>query len=228
MTDQDTPATDSAQQHKSLNEALLAVCREVGYIEFDAKFMDQFSYASEEAMLRRVRPVLLKHGVMFSPANHREIHYAGIELVGGKPTAIIIGKFSFLLTHVPSGDSRVVTVIADGVNGNPKAGSTAMMAETSATRSFLRRALMLATGADQEKWEAGQQEAENPNLYAKTEDREKTKRRVAALKKCENLEQLDGYLQTYQKPGEHTRKEREALDKYAQEARARILGKSKT
>ena len=136
-------------EHKNIFEALLAVYNEVGYVQKTSSTQLKYTFASEGAFIRSLRPSLIEHGITISVLNMSDLtqeqYQAGYE---GKTTmtrSTIHGSVRF--QHV-AGSFIDVQAYGEGADTGDKSVNKAM---TDMYKYALRQTFMIETGDDPDK-----------------------------------------------------------------------------
>lgn len=130
---------------KNIHTAILAIMKEVGYVQKERKAAVRYSLKTEEAILKAIRPVMIAHDVIMLPVEIADI--APSSYVNHKDTYFNEVKFSrgFKFVHVPSGTAETVWVYGVGNDTGDKAGNKAM---TTAKKYALLDTFLIVTGDD--------------------------------------------------------------------------------
>lgn len=133
-----------AWRHETLTEAVLAVMREVAYVQKEQSPGLRYSFASESEMIAVLRPAMVRHGVIGPvPIRSTVVHR---ETFGEKKMGmhvIIVREFRFL--HAHSQDTIEVETLGEAMDAGDKAIPKAM---TLAKKYALREIFLLETGDD--------------------------------------------------------------------------------
>lgn len=138
--------------HATLKKAKRAVMEEVEYIQkvkaIDPKFKIK-SYLSEEALLEAVRPVMLKHGLLFRPDDkeHELIKNEIVETAGGGRMFHTIVRSWVRIEHVDSDGYEVFPMLGEASNPGDK---SVVVALTYSYKAALRYYLNIVSGDDVE------------------------------------------------------------------------------
>ena len=128
-----------------INEAILAVWDEVGYVQ--KKFVRDlgYSFAGEQAIINALRPALVRYGITFFVSKQRRrkvYHYASKNQT---PMTNVSLELQVTFLHGPSGTKRKVWAWGEGADSGDKATPKAM---TGALKYALRQTFGLETGDD--------------------------------------------------------------------------------
>ena len=137
-------------EHKNIHEAILGVMGEVGYVQKQTKGTLGYSYAGEAALIRALRPAMIKHGIyanVKSVTPHREQYTTKKyeDGKGGTPmnTTFIQGIVRF--THAPTDTHIDVAAMGEGADPGDK---SANKAATGLLKYALRPTFLIETGDD--------------------------------------------------------------------------------
>jgi len=139
-------------EKKTLAGKLAEVAAEVAYIHKDKRNeFHRYSYASAEAVLRKVNPAVASRGISVSPAV--EIVSALDATIPTKQGTAQIAtvRVRLVLTDADSGETQTIEALGTGMDSGDKA---IMKAQTAAVKYAWMMALSLATGDDPEADEA--------------------------------------------------------------------------
>jgi len=136
-------------EHKNIFEALLAVYKEVGYVQKQSSPTLKYTFAGEGAFIRELRPALIEHGITLHVLSMGEMvqttYQAGYE---GKTTmfkTILRGTVRF--QHI-TGTFIDVNSYGEGADTGDKSVNKAM---TDMYKYALRQTFMIETGDDPDK-----------------------------------------------------------------------------
>lgn len=139
----------------NINEAIIAVMQEVGYVQKERKSGLSYSFAGEAAFIRAVRPVMVENGIFVHPFAVEDISLEGYETAKGKHMNRTVAKFGFRFVHAPSDTSFEVRVLGEGADVGDKDANKAM---TAALKYALRQTLLIETGDDPDEQPSHEQE----------------------------------------------------------------------
>ena len=130
---------------KNVHEAINHVMGRVGYVQKEKNKNLKYTFASEPAFIKAVRPHLVDVGLI--------VYQSGVEFLGRDEVIASSGsiginvryKFEWTWVHVPSETSITVTSIGEGTDYGDKASNKAM---TAASKYNLRQTLVIETGDD--------------------------------------------------------------------------------
>jgi hypothetical protein len=133
----------------NVTEAILAVMRQVGYVQKEHTAGLNYSYAGEAALIRAIRPAMVQEGLIAHVLDlTKEVGTVMIGKDGGRPMsrAIVLATVRFL--HAPSGTHLDVQAAGEGMDTGDKALNKAM---TGALKYALRQTFLIETGDDPDK-----------------------------------------------------------------------------
>jgi len=135
-------------EHKNIHEAILAIYKEVGYVQKQSSQNLNYTFAGEGAFIRELRPAMIEHGVtvsVFQMDNLVQEHYitGKFDTKMVRSTAHGIVRF----THV-SGTFIDVQSYGEGSDAGDKSLNKAM---TDLYKYALRQTFMIETGDDPDK-----------------------------------------------------------------------------
>ncbi|HSW65441.1 MAG TPA: ERF family protein [Dissulfurispiraceae bacterium] len=148
MSKPETPDVEldsSIEPAKTLYGAINAVMQEVGYVYKDKRNSQQgFSFAGEAAILRKMRPALVKHGLMILPVEVKS--WERMTYTTGKGTQMFRSDVTmrYQLVHT-SGESISVEAVGTGMDSGDKDASKAL---TIALKYVWRQSFGIETGDD--------------------------------------------------------------------------------
>lgn len=166
------------QEHKSIWEAQLAVMREAPYVKKEKSAGLKYSFASETALIEKLRPVMLEHGIVGPiPVETTHLQSQDVKTSTGKEMACRLVSRVFKFVHVPTEQEAEVQVIGEAADSGDKA---ALKAQTIAKKYALREFFLIETGDDPDflVFERG-----SPNY-------KKLARWTTMLASCGNVEKL--------------------------------------
>ena len=137
--------TQKIPEAKNVHEAINMVMGRVGYVQKETSKKLKYTFASEPAFIKAVRPHLVDVGLI--------VYQSGVEFLGRDEIVAASGsiginvryKFEWTWVHVPSETSITVTSIGEGTDYGDKASNKAM---TAASKYNLRQTLVIETGDD--------------------------------------------------------------------------------
>lgn len=147
--------------------AMLAVYNEVGYVQKTGQ-APQYKFASEADFIAALRPAMIKESIICTPVDITNITPTQGTSDKGKAIYHVTAKYTYRLTHAPSGTFIDVCSLGEGIDiaGDKSAYKTA----TGAQKYALRQAFMIETGTDpddsvEEKQQAKAQEDEQQRYF---------------------------------------------------------------
>ena len=131
--------------HETLQEAKLAVMRDVHYIQKSSSPNLKYTFASEAELVKRLRDAMIEHGITMAPVEGKHISTDVSETkTGGKMRTGIIER-TFRFSHVDSEDTNDVHVFGEAGDMGDKMMGKAM---THAKKYALREYFLVETGDD--------------------------------------------------------------------------------
>lgn len=132
-----------------INKKILAIMAEVGSIGKDSEnTMQKYSFRSADAVLGKLQPLFVKHGVIFSPnVRTQELSERVLDGKDGK-TQVVTGCHSvmeYTLTDVDSGEEKVLSMGGYGVDYSDKPVNKA---QTAALKYVLCETFLIPYGED--------------------------------------------------------------------------------
>lgn len=134
----------------NIQKAILAVYHKVEYVQKTGQH-PQYKFASEADFIAALRPAMIAEGIICTPLDITNITPS--QGVNAKGTAIyhITAKYTYRLTHAPSGTYMDVCSLGEGIDtGGDKAS---YKTSTGAQKYALRQSFMIETGTDPENHE---------------------------------------------------------------------------
>jgi hypothetical protein len=130
---------------RDIHAAILAVMREVGYVQKERKDGLNYSFAGERALIAALRPSMIDHGIYMAVVEYREIDRSDYMTANQKPmnSTSVHGVVRF--THVPTGTFVDVASIGEGADNGDK---SANKAATGMYKYAIRQTFMIETGDD--------------------------------------------------------------------------------
>lgn len=134
----------------NVSEAILAVMRQVGYVQKEHTAGLNYSFAGEAALIRAIRPAMVQEGLIVHVVDiEKEI---GTILVGKDDRQRAMSRAIVHLTvrflHAPSSTHLDVEAAGEGMDTGDKALNKAM---TGALKYALRQTFLIETGDDPDK-----------------------------------------------------------------------------
>jgi len=130
---------------KNVYEAINYVMQQVGYVQKEVAGGLKYTYASEPALIRAIRPHMVEVGLFVYPSSMIEL--TAEPFVSKQGSIINVSKLaaSYCFHHAPSDTKFFVSVIGKGMDTGDKDSNKAM---TAAFKYALRQTLMIETGDD--------------------------------------------------------------------------------
>jgi hypothetical protein len=166
---------------KSLAEAMSRVMERVSYVQKDKQMTGggSYRYASVENVIAALRPEMVKEQLILIPVGVDPLTLEVFEGKSGSRQNRTQVKYTFDLMHGPSGQTKPVVVIGEGMDVGDKSSNKAM---TSARKYALVMAFNLETGTDPDDTPSGDQQrgvSQSP-----TSDRDLVNRFEARFQAC--------------------------------------------
>lgn len=140
----------SKPEHKNIGEALLAVYKEVGYVQKKGRNQAQsYNYAGEKDFIEALRPAMIENGIIVYPSGVADKQVVEIRK-GDKVNINVTATYCFTFVHVSSNTIIQAQVSGEGSDPLDKGSYKAM---TGAYKYALRQTFMIETGNDPEKHE---------------------------------------------------------------------------
>ena len=136
-------------KHKNVYEAILAVMQESEYVQKERKGQLNYSVKSEEAVLKELRPYIVKHGLVILPVEIKDIHHSQIEKTNSRGNVSIWkgtkATHVFRFVHAESETLVDVSVFGEGEDVGDKSCNKSM---TVAKKYALLSSFLMITGDD--------------------------------------------------------------------------------
>lgn len=175
-----------SEEHKNIHEAIAAVMTEVEYVQKQKAPGLNYSFAGEAALIDKLRPAMVKHGVMcYVTAVHDVRHdtYQTQKNVTMNRVSLVL---ELRFAHAPSTTEIVVMAAGEGTDVGDKGTPKAM---TGAFKYALRETFCLETGDDPDETPSSEQErGTGPEMRSVT--REELER-LAGLMQASGLKLAD-------------------------------------
>lgn len=139
----DSPA--SSQVHASLCKAVIAVMRDVPYIQRVETAGLRYKILTEELVIRYIRSACIRHGITITPKSQRVLKEETYQSGSGTPWRRVAIEAEFTLSHADSDDVEVISSIGEGADPGDKAIPKAL---TIALKYALRQKFLISTGDD--------------------------------------------------------------------------------
>lgn len=133
---------------ENVYEAVNYVMQQVGYVQKEKAGGLQYTFAGEPALIRAIRPHMVKAGLFVYPSSMIELTAEPFTSKHG--SVINVSKLAaiYCFHHAPSDTKFFVSVIGKGMDTGDKDSNKAM---TAAFKYALRQTLMIETGDDPDK-----------------------------------------------------------------------------
>lgn len=190
---------------KPLLEAVHAVMGEVGYVQKDGEnTVQKFRFASEIAFIAKLRPAMVKHGLVLLPLPTLEPpHIERYEREAGKYSFRSVVRRRYLLGHV-GGATVELGMDGEGIDTSDKSMPKAC---TQALKWLLRQLFIVETGVDPDPDRDSPEAAGRPDKLSAGETAA-----LQALKGADSVAKLEA-----------TRQRIAASDKLGEFEKARLL-----
>lgn len=139
------PKEQEIPEPKNVHEAINQVMGRVGYVQKEESDKLKYTFASEPAFIRAVRPHLVDVGLIVYQSDVEPLGRDEIVASSGSIGINVRYKFEWTWVHVTSETSITVTSIGEGTDWGDKASNKAM---TAAMKYNMRQTLVLETGDD--------------------------------------------------------------------------------
>lgn len=139
------PKTQEIPELKNVHEAINQVMGRVGYVQKEESDKLKYTFASEPAFIRAVRPHLVDVGLVVYQSGVKMLERNEFTSTRGAQGINILFAFEWTWVHVTSETSITVTSIGEGTDYGDKAANKAM---TAAMKYNMRQTLVLETGDD--------------------------------------------------------------------------------
>lgn len=137
---------------KNINEAVLGVYSQIGYVHKKGKVefgSTKYKFAGEADFIAAIRPAMIECGIEIAPANYTIATNELISFANNKQQFRVVLGAVFRLTHAASGTFKDVPAIGEAMDSGDKAFNKAM---TAAQKYALRQAFLIETGDDPDKY----------------------------------------------------------------------------
>ena len=139
------PEVQESESPKNVYEAINKVMREVGYVQKQESDQLRYSYASESAFIKAIRPHMVEAGLVIYPIAMTEIPTEPFTSKAGTVINVSMINVTYRFHHAPSETNFDVNVVGKGMDTGDKDSNKAM---TVAFKYALRQTLMIETGDD--------------------------------------------------------------------------------
>lgn len=133
---------------KNVYEAVNHVMQQVGYVQKEESVKLKYSYASEPALIRAIRPHMVEVGLFVYPSSMTELPAEPFTSKQGSVINVSKLAATYTFHHAPSGTEFLVSVIGKGMDTGDKDSNKAM---TAAFKYAIRQPFMIETGDDPDK-----------------------------------------------------------------------------
>lgn len=149
------------KEHKNIFEAILGIMQDVDYVQKTKAKEGGVKYAvkSEEAILDKIRPAMVEHGVIMYPTNVTDESYSNYNTTNAVWNRLV-AKFTYRFHHVATGTFVDTTLVGEGADTGDKASNKAM---TVSKKYALLETFLLITGNDPD-------EEDSPAVTQKTQE----------------------------------------------------------
>ncbi len=130
---------------ENIEQAILAIYKEVGYVQKQSKPGLNFSYAGEAALIAAIRPAMVENDVTVRVSRVLSRDRIEYQTKSGATMFTSSVTLELRFTHAPSGTWVTVETAGDGGDVGDKSMSKAI---TSAFKYGLRNTFMIETGDD--------------------------------------------------------------------------------
>jgi len=128
-----------------VHEAIVHVMAQVGYVQKQDASGLPYSFASETAFIKAVRPSMVSVGLFVYQSNAREMTIETFRTSKDKVAHKRVFKFEYTFVHAPSQTDIIVSAVGEGDDFGDKGSNKAM---TVALKYALRQTLLIETGDD--------------------------------------------------------------------------------
>ena len=133
----------------NIEEALNHLMGRVGYVQKSESGALPYSFASEVAFIKAIRPHMVDLGLTISPVGIRELETIQYLTKNGAQAFNRTFIFTFEWFHAPTNTSKNVTTIGEGTDYGDKSCNKAM---TVALKYAMRQSLLIETGDDPDQF----------------------------------------------------------------------------
>jgi len=139
------PETKEVPEPQNIYEALNFLWARVGYVQKEESGDLPYTFASEPAFIRAVRPHMIDLGIICYPVAIEEIEVSRYETKRGSVAQRVLCRFTWEWMHTPSQTKLQTQTLGEGTDYGDKAANKAM---TIAAKYNWRQTLMIETGDD--------------------------------------------------------------------------------
>ena len=140
---------------KNIHEAILAVMGEVGYVQKETNAALRYSFASEAALIRALRPPMVKHGLYCYVVGLPSTHQDTFETAKGSVMNRTLSHGVVRFVHAPTDTFIDVHAVGEGMDTGDK---SANKASTGLLKYALRQTFLIETGDDPDAFSSEEQE----------------------------------------------------------------------
>lgn len=144
-------------EEKNIHEAIVAVMKEVGYVQKQKAAELRYTFAGEAALIAALRPPMVEHGIYMAVIEIKDIQTLQYTTKSGtsmfKVSLVAVIRF----THAPSGTFTDVMATGEGADSGDKSFNKAL---TGAYKYALRETFCIETGDDPDKYPSEEMVAE--------------------------------------------------------------------
>lgn len=153
MTDNQNP--NQNDKPRDIHAAILAVMREVGYVQKVRSPNLNYSFAGERELIAAIRPAMIENDIYMAVVDYREIARSDYTTAKGSfmNSTSVFGVVRF--THVPTGTFVDVASIGEGADTGDK---SANKAATGMYKYAIRQTFCIETGDDPDTTPSSEQE----------------------------------------------------------------------
>lgn len=165
------------QIHPNVHDAILAVMREVGYVQKTRTAGLNYSFAGEAALIAAIRPYMIENGLYMAVVDYRQTTRDNYTTKNGSlmNATFVFGVVRF--THAPSGTFADVAAIGEGADTGDK---SANKASTGMYKYALRQTFCIETGDDPDTTPSETQERKAPEASKTAQNAPQTNTQPAA------------------------------------------------
>jgi len=136
---------DTQPECRDIVEALSFAMGRVGYVQKEASRDIKYTFASEAALIRAIRPHLVDLGIIVFPVAMEDLEAEDFESKAGAVIHRQRIRVTWRFAHAPSKTGIEIVTLGEGMDIGDKATPKAM---TIALKYALRQALLIETGDD--------------------------------------------------------------------------------
>ena len=132
-------------EEKNIHEAILAVMKEVGYVQKKRAVGLNYSYAGEAALIEAIRPSMIEHGIYLHSTEITKVNRENYVTAKGTAMANTLVQAVWRFEHAPSATFIDVPTLGEGADSGDK---SANKASTGSYKYALRQTFCIETGDD--------------------------------------------------------------------------------